>query len=85
MALVAGSIAALGSELSVAGVMNFGFELQPSLHPMLWIALPVLTFITLAAASELSVEVRLAAVPVPATGALLLTALGAGIALRRRA
>ncbi|CAK1849542.1 putative ABC transport system permease protein [Vibrio crassostreae] len=49
MALVAGSIAALGSELSVAGVMKFGFELQPSLHPMLWIALPVLTFITLAA------------------------------------
>ncbi|CAK2912109.1 putative ABC transport system permease protein [Vibrio crassostreae] len=49
MALVAGSIAALGSELSVAGVMNFGFELQPSLHPTLWIALPVLTFITLAA------------------------------------
>ncbi|KAA8679614.1 ABC transporter permease [Vibrio gigantis] len=49
MALVAGSIAAVGSELSVAGVMNFGFELQPSLHPMLWIALPVLTFITLAA------------------------------------
>ncbi|WP_052879580.1 ABC transporter permease [Vibrio coralliirubri] len=49
MALVAGSIAALGSELSVAGVMNFGFELQPSLHPMLWIALPVLTSITLAA------------------------------------
>ncbi|MCX2757243.1 ABC transporter permease [Vibrio sp. Sgm 22] len=49
MALVAGSIAALGSELSVAGVMNFGFELQPSLHPMFWIALPVLTFITLAA------------------------------------
>ncbi|MGR5389085.1 ABC transporter permease [Vibrio crassostreae] len=49
MALVAGSIAALGSELSVAGVMNFGFELEPSLHPMLWVVLPVLTFITLAA------------------------------------
>lgn len=49
MALVAGSIAALGSEMSVAGVMNFGFELEPSLHPMLWVALPVLTFITLAA------------------------------------
>ncbi|WP_372385071.1 ABC transporter permease [Vibrio sp. BS-M-Sm-2] len=49
MALVAGSIAALGSELSVAGVMNFGFELEPSLHPMLWVMLPVLTFITLAA------------------------------------
>ena len=49
MALVAGSIAALGSEMSVAGVMNFGFELEPSLHPMLWVALPVLTFTTLAA------------------------------------
>ncbi|OED73338.1 ABC transporter permease [Vibrio splendidus ZS-139] len=49
MALVAGSIAALGSELSVAGVMNFGFELEPSLHPILWVVLPILTFITLAA------------------------------------
>ena len=49
MALVAGSIAALGSEMSVAGVMNFGFELEPSLHPMLWVTLPILTFITLAA------------------------------------
>ena len=49
MALVAGSIAALGSEMSVAGVMSFGFELEPSLHPMLWVSLPVLTFITLAA------------------------------------
>ncbi|MFM2644330.1 ABC transporter permease [Vibrio chagasii] len=49
MALVAGSIAALGSEMSVAGVMSFGFELTPSLHPMLWVVLPVLTFITLAA------------------------------------
>ncbi|MDA0151268.1 ABC transporter permease [Vibrio sp. Makdt] len=49
MALVAGSIAALGSEMSVAGVMSFGFELAPSLHPMLWVVLPVLTFITLAA------------------------------------
>lgn len=49
MALVAGSIAALGSEMSVAGVMSFGFELEPELHPMLWVVLPVLTFITLAA------------------------------------
>ncbi|MCY9824741.1 ABC transporter permease [Vibrio chagasii] len=49
MALVAGSIAALGSEMSVAGVMSFGFELEPSVHPMLWVVLPVLTFITLAA------------------------------------
>ncbi|MGO2319276.1 MAG: ABC transporter permease [Vibrio toranzoniae] len=49
MALVAGSIAAFGSELSVAGVMSFGFELTPSFHPTLWAALPVLTFIMLAA------------------------------------
>jgi putative ABC transport system permease protein len=35
--------------MSVAGVMSFGFELAPSLHPMLWVVLPVLTFITLAA------------------------------------
>ncbi|MFA0078849.1 ABC transporter permease [Vibrio artabrorum] len=48
MAFVAGSIASLAAELSVAGVMSFGFELEPSLHPMLWIALPVVTFITLA-------------------------------------
>lgn len=41
-------------------------------------------FIELTAASDLTVDVRIAAVPVPATGALLLTALGAGIALRRR-
>ncbi|MDN3617072.1 ABC transporter permease [Vibrio gallaecicus] len=48
MALVAGGIAALGAELSVAGVMNFGFELSPNAHPMLWVVLPALTFITLA-------------------------------------
>ncbi len=33
MALVAGSIAAFGSELSVAGVMSFGFELTPRFTP----------------------------------------------------
>lgn len=49
MALVAGSIAALGAELSVASLMTFGFELPVTLHPILWIALPVVTFVTLAA------------------------------------
>ena len=49
MALVAGSIAALGAELSVASLMTFGFELPVTLHPILWIALPVITFVTLAA------------------------------------
>lgn len=49
MALVAGSIAALGAELSVASLMTFGFELPVTLHPVLWIALPVITFVTLAA------------------------------------
>lgn len=49
MALVAGSIAALGAELSVASLMTFGFELPVTWHPVLWIALPVITFVTLAA------------------------------------
>ncbi|KAB0300674.1 ABC transporter permease [Vibrio fortis] len=49
MALVAGSIAALGAELSVASLMTFGFELPVTLHPVLWIALPVITFVILAA------------------------------------
>ncbi|MBW3696266.1 ABC transporter permease [Vibrio sp. T187] len=49
MAIVAGCIASLGAEISVAGVMNFGFELGSTLHPTLWIVLPILTFATLAA------------------------------------
>lgn len=49
MALVAGSIAALGAELSVASLMTFGFELPVILHPGLWVMLPVITFVTLAA------------------------------------
>jgi putative ABC transport system permease protein len=49
MALVAGSIAALGAELSVASLMTFGFELPVTLHPVLWVMLPVITFVTLAA------------------------------------
>lgn len=48
MALVAGLVASLGAELSVASLMKFGFELAPKIHPLLWIALPIITFITLA-------------------------------------
>lgn len=48
MALVAGTIAGLSSDLVVALVMDLGFELSPQLHPLMWVALPLLTFITLA-------------------------------------
>ncbi|MEH0759020.1 ABC transporter permease [Vibrio sp. 16] len=48
MSLVAGFIAAIGAELVVGALMKFGFELEPNLHLVLWAALPVVTFFTLA-------------------------------------
>ncbi|KHT47483.1 ABC transporter permease [Vibrio sinaloensis] len=48
MSLVAGFIAAIGAELVVCALMKFGFELEPNLHLVLWTALPVVTFFTLA-------------------------------------
>ncbi len=48
MALVAGIIASLGSELVVGGIMHFGFDLPATPHFVLWAALPLLTFCTLA-------------------------------------
>jgi len=48
MAFVAGIIAIIGSELVVSAIMVFGFELQPQIHWMLWILLPIGTFFTLA-------------------------------------
>lgn len=48
MALVAGVIAIIGSEIVVGAIMIFGFELQPQIHWMLWILLPIGTFFTLA-------------------------------------
>lgn len=48
MALVAGVIAIIGSEIVVGAIMIFGFELQPQMHWMLWILLPIGTFFTLA-------------------------------------
>ncbi|WP_394126176.1 ABC transporter permease [Vibrio hepatarius] len=48
MALVASFIAIIGSELVVGAIMSYGFDLSPSLHQLLWIALPSGTFFTLA-------------------------------------
>lgn len=48
MALVASFIAILGSEAVVAAIVWFGFDLPPKLHGMLWLALPISTFCTLA-------------------------------------
>ena len=47
MALIAGVVASFGSELVVAGVMKFGFELSPALHLSMWLMLPLATFCTL--------------------------------------
>ncbi|WP_105901572.1 ABC transporter permease [Vibrio gangliei] len=48
MALIAGLVASFGAEASVASLMKWGFELDPTLHYTLWIALPLLAFVTLA-------------------------------------
>ncbi|CAM2931032.1 ABC-type transport system permease [Vibrio ordalii] len=47
MALVAGVVASLGSDAVVAGVMKFGFELEPMAHYSMWLVLPLTTFCTL--------------------------------------
>ncbi|MDV7103525.1 FtsX-like permease family protein [Vibrio sp. TH_r3] len=48
MAVVAGLVASLGAEVSVVSIMKVGFELEGRAHPVLWVALPVLSFIVLA-------------------------------------
>lgn len=48
MALIAGLIAALGAEAVVGGIIYFGFDLTPSLHYLLWLTMPIITFCTLA-------------------------------------
>ncbi|KJY84028.1 ABC transporter permease [Vibrio galatheae] len=48
MALVAGVIAIIGSEMVVGAIMLFGFDLSPQFHWWLWILLPMGTFFTLA-------------------------------------
>ncbi|MEZ9231652.1 ABC transporter permease [Vibrio amylolyticus] len=47
MALVAGTVASLGAELVVAGILKFGFELPNSWHISLWLVLPMIAFCTL--------------------------------------
>ncbi|MFW1684456.1 ABC transporter permease [Vibrio parahaemolyticus] len=48
MALVASSVAVTAAEACVAAVMKYGFDLNAQIHPELWIALPLATFVTLA-------------------------------------
>ncbi|ELS9256010.1 FtsX-like permease family protein [Vibrio parahaemolyticus] len=48
MALIASSVAVMAAEACVAAVMKYGFDLNVQIHPELWIALPLATFVTLA-------------------------------------
>lgn len=47
MALIAGLVASFGAESSVASLMKWGFELEPTWHFGLWIGLPVIAFMIL--------------------------------------
>ncbi len=48
MAVTAGLVASFGAEVSVASIMRFGFDLDGQLHPTLWLALPLISFVVLA-------------------------------------
>ncbi|WED24388.1 ABC transporter permease [Vibrio sp. JC009] len=48
MAVVAGVVATIGAELSVAGVMVWGFELGAKIHTGMWFMLPLIAFAILA-------------------------------------
>ncbi|MGR5068994.1 ABC transporter permease [Vibrio alfacsensis] len=48
MALVASGVAVIAAETCVAAVMHYGFDLNAQIHPELWIALPLATFVVLA-------------------------------------
>ncbi|MGR5238170.1 ABC transporter permease [Vibrio alfacsensis] len=48
MAFIASGVAVLAAEACVAAVMHYGFDLRAQLHPELWIALPLATFVVLA-------------------------------------
>ncbi|PWI32219.1 ABC transporter permease [Vibrio albus] len=47
MALIAGVIASVGADLCVAAIMSLGFDLEWSLHPLMWVLLPLLAFVIL--------------------------------------
>lgn len=48
MAVTAGLVASFGAEVSVASIMRFGFDLDGQVHPTLWVALPLISFVVLA-------------------------------------
>ncbi|MFH4534613.1 FtsX-like permease family protein [Vibrio diabolicus] len=48
MALIASGVAVFAAEVCVAAVITYGFDLNAQIHPELWIALPLATFVTLA-------------------------------------
>ncbi|HHF3408015.1 TPA: FtsX-like permease family protein [Vibrio alginolyticus] len=48
IALIASGVAVFAAEVCVAAVMTYGFDLNAQIHPELWIALPLATFVTLA-------------------------------------
>ena len=48
LALVAGWVACIGADAVVGAIMIYGFDMQPKLHFMLWIVLPIATFAILA-------------------------------------
>ena len=48
LALVAGWVACIGADAVVGAIMMYGFDMQPKLHIMLWIVLPIATFAILA-------------------------------------
>ncbi|PSW13931.1 ABC transporter permease [Photobacterium sanctipauli] len=45
MAMIAGGMAALGAEAVVAALVKWGFELPVSLHPMMWLVVPLLSLL----------------------------------------
>ncbi|CAM3088479.1 ABC transporter permease [Vibrio rarus] len=47
MALIAGVVASLGAEASVNGLLYWGFDFSLRFHPLLWIALPMVTLVVL--------------------------------------
>ncbi|MDP5254975.1 MULTISPECIES: ABC transporter permease [unclassified Vibrio] len=56
LAIIASSVAALGAELSVALVLGIGFDVEPRLHPLLWVVLPSVTMLLLALTLQSSIK-----------------------------
>lgn len=56
LAIIASAVAAFGAELSVALVLNSGFDIEPRLHPLLWGVLPLVTMALLALTLRSSIK-----------------------------